>query len=110
MKIGKLNLKNEEKLSRVLESLKEESSEEQIVAAYDRLGGLITQGEDKVKTGCFYNFKEKKMIENPVVVLEFRDTEGDLFEVKEGEEGPIQVKVAKVKTKSKKKVKKEVKE
>lgn len=42
-----------------------------LLAEYDRLGGLIRLDGDKVKTGCFYNFKGRKPFETPDVKLEF---------------------------------------
>lgn len=43
-----------------------------LLAEYDRMGGLIRKGEDKVKTGSFFDFKAKKPREKATPVLEFR--------------------------------------
>ena len=124
MKIGKYNLANEDKVYRVLHGsigvegkehggLGEDANPEDILVAYDKLGGLILdENGDKIKNGGFYDFKAKKARKKkdkdgkeklaPVIVKEFRDKDGELFEIPEGEDMPIQVKAAKLKKKNKK--------
>ena len=49
-----------------------EASDEAKIVEYDRIGGAIFLNVDKVKNGCFYDFKNKKPFETPEVLLEFR--------------------------------------
>lgn len=67
---------------------------EAVVAAYDRLAGLITKNGAKVKTGCFWDFKNGKAIENPEIILLVRGVDGVNYEVKDGDEMPLAVKAA----------------
>lgn len=69
------------------------SLEAALLAEYDRLGGLIKKGTDKVKVGSFYNFKSKKPHEKPVATFVFM-INGKEVEVKDGEEVPLKVKAA----------------
>ncbi len=66
-----------------------------LLAEYDRLGGLIRKGGDKVKTGSFYDFKAKKPFADPKVFYEFRVNDKLVF-VPEGKELPGEVKAAKI--------------
>lgn len=71
--------------------------EDALLAEYDRLGGLIKKGDDKVKTGSFYDFKGKKPRETPEVTYIFRDRINNrLVEVKEGVELPGSIKASKM--------------
>lgn len=45
--------------------------ESALLAEYDRLGGLIRKGGDKVVTGSFYDFKARKSLNPPMVKFEF---------------------------------------
>ncbi len=80
----------------------EDAADELIIAAYDRLGGLIRKNGDKVQHGCFCDMEESKkqgkpvVIEDPFIVFEFRDTEGNKHLVDEDEDEPDEVKMAKL--------------
>lgn len=82
----------------------------EILAQYDRLGGLILKGGNKVKTGSFWDFEKKTKKEIPEVVFVFRDLEGDEVDVPEGEQVPLEVKAAQIakEAKSKKLKKKSI--
>ncbi len=60
------------------------------IAEYDRLGGLILKGKNKVKTGSFYDFKAKKPRTKPEVTLTFR-VDGEIVDIKDGEGVPLEV-------------------
>lgn len=69
----------------------ENATEEEKLAAYDKLGGLIkTKNDRKIKTGCFWDFKKNVIIEKPKPVVEIR-VDGEVFEYQEGEETPLEV-------------------
>lgn len=115
MKIGEFILENENKLHRAINGtvgkngaaeggVGEKAADEDILAAYDKLGGLITKEGNKVKIGSFYDFAKKTKREVPEVLLEFRDIDGDVVELGVDEDLPIEVKAARLakKTKSKK--------
>ena len=72
----------------------EDASAETILAAYDKLGGLIYKGKSKVKTGSFYDFENKKPRKKPEVTLVFRDLRGRKVELGENEAVPIEVQAA----------------
>lgn len=61
--------------------------DDELLAEYDRIGGLILKAGDKVRTGSFYDFTAKKPREKKKVDLEFR-VNGDLIFVPEGKEKP----------------------
>ena len=69
--------------------------ENELLAEYDKMGGAIRQGTDKVETGSFYDFKKKKPREKPQVALIFR-INGKVVRVVEGEETPNIVKAARI--------------
>jgi len=69
------------------------SLEKSLLAEYDRLGGLIRKGGDKVKTGSFYSFTGRKPREKAEVVLTFM-INGKQVEVKDGEDVPPVVRAA----------------
>lgn len=77
----------------------EDASDNAKLAEYDRLGGLILKGGNKVKTGSFYDFGSKKVRTKPKVVFVFRDLNGEEVEVDDGEEIPMEVKAAQAKAK-----------
>lgn len=121
MLIGKLELANDEKYSRAINGavsqrgemrggVGEDAPDEVKIAQYDKLGGLILKNGRKVKMGCFFDFKKNKAIENPVIIIQFRDLNGNLVEIEDGEAIPLEVQAAEIqqgKTASKaKKVKK----
>src|SRR3990167_6855503 len=72
----------------------DEATDEAKLAEYDRLGGLILKDGHKVKMGSFYDFAARKPQETPNVLLIFRDVEGNVVELPEGKELPLQVKAA----------------
>lgn len=72
----------------------DDASDDEILAEYDRLGGLIQKGKNNVKTGCFYDFKNKKPRDNPKVILVFRNLEGQSVEISDTEEIPADVRAA----------------
>jgi hypothetical protein len=69
--------------------------ERDILAEYDRIGGLIKRGNDKVKTGSFYNFKGRRPFEEPKVVFVY-NVNGKIIEVEDGVELPGEVKAARM--------------
>jgi len=87
----------------------EKASDEAKLAAYDKLGGLIKKGKNKVKIGSFYDFEKRKPREKPDVKLVFRGLEGEEIVLDEGEEKPIEV-IAAEKIQEKKNKKKNKKE
>ena len=97
MKIGKYELINNEKVERALgEIIKPDGThdEDVLLAEYDKLGGLIRNQEgSKVKTGSFYDFKNKKPFEKREVFVIF-NINGEFVEVPEGKEKPEVVKAA----------------
>ena len=98
------NLANEDKFHRVINGsigregqmdgtgVGENASDEVKLAAYDKLGGAIFKGKYKVKMGCFWNFKKKKAVEKPEVVLVLVALDGSFVEIPEGKEIPLEVK------------------
>ena len=71
MKIGVYNLDNEDKVKRAIYGVVtkagqlsggvgEDATDELKLAAYDRLGGLITKDGNKIKTGSFCDVVESK--------------------------------------------------
>ena len=109
MKVGKFILVNAEKVDRALHGTpndkgeyrggvaKEDGTYENsaLLAEYDKIGGLIRVGGDKVKTGSFYDFKKKKPRVKPEVVFVF-NVNGKFVEVADGVELPGQVKAARI--------------
>lgn len=69
----------------------EDAKPEEILAAYDRLGGLILKDGKKVKMGSFYDFEKKAPRAKPKVKFVFRDLEGETVEIAEGEKIPAEV-------------------
>ena len=113
-----LTLINKEKLDRVIVGvvgregkvyggLGDQANPSDVLAQYDKLGGLILKNGNKVKTGCFWDFEKKCPKENPEIIFLFQDIEGNAVEVPEGTEVPIEVKAAEMVKESKgKKLKK----
>jgi hypothetical protein len=81
-----------------------ETLEFSLLAEYDKLGGLIKKGDDKVKTGSFFNFTAKKPHAKPQVVYIF-NVNGKFVDVPEGTDLPGEVKAVKILEASAKKVK-----
>lgn len=67
------------------------ASEEVKLAAYDKLGGKITKGIFKVKSGCFFDFEKKVAFKKPVVILESKGADGLIYEFEDGDDVPFQV-------------------
>lgn len=104
MQIGEFTLSNEEKLDRAINGtvtdrgslsggVGRDASEEDIIAEYDRLGGLIRKGKYKVKMGCFYDFPNKKPFAKPKPVLQF-SVNDEIVEVPADEPLPLEVRAA----------------
>ena len=85
-KVGKYTLLNMDKVGRALDGTpndkgmpiggvrKEDGTYDNnaLLAEYDRMGGLIRSGADKVRTGSFYDFRNRKPFETPAVEFEFK--------------------------------------
>jgi len=95
MLINGFELVNDDKLTRAKSALGDNASEEAIIAEYDKLGGLILRGNDKVKTGSFYDFKAKQALKEPKIVCVF-NVNGKFVDVADGEETPGIVKATKI--------------
>ena len=98
---------------RLANGIGENASDEDKLAAYDRLGGLILKDGRKLKTGCFWNFEKRfehfsssNVIKSPVVVFLLKDLGGKEVEVAEGKEIPLEIKAAEQVEKIKKSKKK----
>lgn len=103
------DLRNEDKVRRALDGSpdasggakggvrKEDGSfeDKDLLAEYDRIGGFISKNGDKVKTGSFYDFRNKRPRVKPEVVFVYR-VEGKEVEVPEGTELPGKVKAARI--------------
>ena len=72
----------------------EKATDEEKIAAYDKIGGLILKNGRRVKTGSFFDFKKKAIREKPEVILLFKDLEGNTAEIREDEEIPLELKAA----------------
>lgn len=116
MNIGQFVLENEEKIDRAINGtpgrggvpqggVGKDAKPEVLLAEYDRLGGLVTKGGRKIKTGSFFSFKDKKPRTEPEVVYELRDLDGNKVELKEGEDVPVEVIAAEKRNKGKSKSK-----
>lgn len=113
MLVDGYELVNEEKVNRAIEGTQTSKGETKggvgesknedgelvngpaILAEYDRLGGLIRLNGDRVKMGCFYDFKNKKPVENPEPLLEFIDVHGNKVVIPASEPLPPAVRAAK---------------
>jgi hypothetical protein len=69
---------------------------EDLLAEYDRLGGLILKDGRKVKTGSFYDFDKKEARETPQVILILKDLEGETVELDGDAELTPELKAAEV--------------
>lgn len=75
----------------------EKASDLAKLAEYDRLGGLILKGNNKLETGCFYDFAKKKPRTKPEVKFVFwveRKGRSKKVVIAEDEEIPLEVKAA----------------
>lgn len=68
----------------------EKATDEEKLAAYDKLGGLILFNGRKIKTGTFWDFQKNKIVENPEPIVQIR-VDGELFEYPQGKELPMEV-------------------
>ena len=105
MEVKGYTLVNEEKINRVLNGVpgtdvtgiakdNGEYDEADLLAQYDKLGGLIKNADGYiVKTGSFYNLKAKAPHKKPEVVLQFR-VNGRIIELAEGEKLPLEIQAA----------------
>lgn len=122
--IGKAvyNLENEDKVNRAINGsihgqgqsvggVGDNASQEEIIAEYDRIGGLITLEKKsgkgvnksyKVKTGSFYDFPKRTVRKSPEVVLSLRGIDGEEVEISQDEEIPVEVQAAESKADKKK--------
>lgn len=74
--------------------------DDELLAEYDRIGGLILKGEDKVRTGSFYDFVARTPRKEAKVEFEYR-VNGDLIFVPAESEKPVKVKAAQIAKKEK---------
>jgi hypothetical protein len=109
MNIKGFDLINEEKVERAINGTpgtdgttiggisKEDGSydDNALLAEYDKLGGLIKRGGDTVKTGSFYDIKNRKPFKEPKVIFIY-NVNGQNVEVEDGEELPGIVKAARI--------------
>ena len=70
------------------------------LAAYDRLGGLVRKNGRKIKTGAFYDFREKKDRVIPEIEYVFI-IDGEEVLIAEDEELPLEVRAAEKKDQKK---------
>lgn len=113
---------NEEKLNRAIYGavakngkteggVGEDAPPELKLAAYDRLGGLITKDGRKVKNGCFCDYEASKSqgtlvaFEKPDPILLINDFEGNVVEFKEGDALTPEVRAAEIIAEKKRKKK-----
>jgi len=97
-RVKDFELVNPEKVARALKIVTREDGtydENELIAQYDKYGGLIRKATDKVKMGSFYDFKNKKAKAKPEVVFTYR-VNGKIVDVPEGVELPGIVKAVKV--------------
>lgn len=114
MTVDKFTLTNEEKLHRAiygsldregretggllsklgLESV-DEIPEDQLLAEYDRLGGHILQGKYKIKTGSFWDFKNKCPKKKPDPTITIR-VEGEEVEFPADKPVPLEVQASEI--------------
>lgn len=116
LKVGDFELVNAEKVERALTGsvsgngtkvggvVKEDGSYDDaaLLAEYDKLGGLIKKGGDRVVMGSFYDFKNKRPQKDPKVKFVYY-VNNTFVEVEEGSELPGIVKAVKVLEKAKEK-------
>lgn len=121
MKVGEYELVNDEKLDRAINGnltqggkliggVGLEATDKQILAEYDKLGGLIKKNGLKVKQGCFWDVEEKKAFKDPEVSFEI-SMDQSLVDVTEDEAmaiDKVNKKKEELKSKAKSKSKKKV--
>ena len=95
MKIKEFELVNDEKFNRaifgkkdgskvIFKGVGEDATDEEKIACYDKLGGLILKDGVKVKMGSFYDFETKKARTEPEIIFE-SVVEGTQVELSEDE-------------------------
>jgi hypothetical protein len=121
-KVGAYTLGNPDKVRRALDGTPNQSGvvaggvrktdgtwdNAALLAEYDRIGGVILKGEDKVKTGSFYDFAARRPRDESAVVFVYR-INGEVVEVAAEKEKPGKVKAAQQQAKAKKTTKKATK-
>lgn len=95
MEIEGYLLENTIKIQRAETLLPADYSKHDLLIAYDKLGGLITRGGQKIKTGCFYDAKRKAAATEPKAIYLYA-VNGHIVEVPEGHELPGEVRAAKI--------------
>lgn len=105
MEIGNYTLVNSDKLERAMNGtvgsqgqlkggVGADADEAEILAEYDRLGGLIKkEGKYVVKTGGFWDFKNNVAFKKPAPVLLF-NVNGETVEVDADEPLPLEVRAS----------------
>lgn len=118
MKVGEFSLDNQEKVERALHGsltrngqlsggVGDEAKEMELLAEYDKLGGLVTKNGIKVKSGSFFDFKKKVARKEPEVTF-LSEIDGSIVELDEEEAKAVKVAREKIKGLKAKKLKKEV--
>lgn len=120
MEVNNFILDNSEKVSRAINGvsfrhkgiveknggLPKDHTPEQLLAEYDRLGGLIlTKDNIKVKNGSFYDFEKKQPRKEPDIKF-ITNVDGDEIEVDEKEAKALKAAQKKIKEAKIKKIKK----
>lgn len=115
VKVKGYTLVNPDKVTRALDGAMNERGEfmggvrksdgsydvDELITEYDRIAGLIKKGEDKVRTGSFYDFKGRKPRAVPKVEFEFR-VNGEIIYVPEEVEKPNAIKAVQIAEKAEK--------
>lgn len=112
--LGLYVLCNQEKYKRVVDGvvgdkgqmiggIGRDAPEEQIIAEYDRLGGLIKTitTDEKIETGTFWDFQKRKPKENIEIRIEKKPEGGTRINTKQVDDTILEKKVAVVKRKMK---------
>lgn len=68
--------------------------DDELLAAYDKLGGAVFKGDIKVESGSFYDFLKKQPKPKSEIVLLFKDLRGRTVKLKEDEAVPVEVQAA----------------
>lgn len=68
MLIGKFKLEYGPKIDRAIAVVGDKDGKA-LLSEYDRLGGYITLNGEKVKNGCFWDYKSGKAFTDPKVVV-----------------------------------------
>lgn len=105
MNIKGFTLQNQEKIVRAAEGSQGSDGDliggvgyedkDLLLATYDKLGGLILEDGNKVKTGSFFDFKGNAPWKTPKVVYLVR-VDGAEVEVPKGKKMPMEVEARKI--------------